>query len=86
MTNEEIVLRLEKIEHRNASVELNKSWETSNTRKLFVALFTYITIGVYFLVTQVDKPFINAIVPTLGFLLSTLSLSWVRQMWEKKQK
>ncbi len=86
MTNEEIILRLEKIEQRNASVELNKSWETSSTRKFFVALFTYITIGVYFLVTHVDKPLINAIVPTLGFLLSTLSLSWVRQMWEKKQK
>ena len=39
--------------------------------------------GKFFLVIGVDKPFLNAIVPTVGFLLSTISLPFVRKIWEK---
>jgi hypothetical protein len=30
-----------------------------------------------------DSPFVNAIVPTLGFTLSTLSLSFFKKIWLK---
>lgn len=75
--------RVRNIELRNNLVEQNKAWETSKTRKLFVALFTYISISLYFVAIKVDKPFISSFVPTFGFLLSTLSLPFIRKFWEK---
>lgn len=80
---EELLKRIEKIEERNKKVELDKSWETSRTRRVSIATFTYLSISLYFLVINVERPFINAIVPTIGFLLSTLSLPLIRGVWEK---
>ncbi|AHB40265.1 MAG: hypothetical protein ACD_25C00232G0002 [uncultured bacterium] len=80
---DELARRIEKIEQRNKLVETDKAWETSKTRRLLIALFTYLSIFLYFLVIGVDKPFLNAIVPTVGFLLSTISLPFVRKIWEK---
>ena len=77
--------RIEKIEQRNKAVEINKAWEASKTRKFFVSLFTYLSISLYFTVIGVDKPFVNAVVPTIGFLLSTLSLPFIRRFWEKNR-
>lgn len=74
--------RVLQIENRNKKVELDKAWETSLVRKASVAIFTYLSILLYFLAIKIDKPFINAVVPTLGFLLSTLSLPWIRKYWE----
>ena len=45
---EEIVMELEervkKIEERNKRVELDKSWETSWTRKISIMILTYIIV------------------------------------------
>jgi len=81
MTNTQI--RLNSIEKRNKQVELNKSWETSNTRKLIIIILTYITIVLFFTVAQLPKPFVNSIVPTIGFTLSTLSLPFFKKLWTK---
>jgi hypothetical protein len=79
----ELEVRLKKIEERNKKVEMDKAWETSRTRKVFVAVCTYLAIALYMkFVLDVD-PWVNAIVPTAGFLLSTLALPLVRKMWEK---
>ncbi|PIZ47019.1 hypothetical protein CO180_02155 [candidate division WWE3 bacterium CG_4_9_14_3_um_filter_41_6] len=83
---DELTNRVTALEERNRRVELNKSWETSTTRKFFVALFTYLSIVLYFLVIDVERPFINAVVPTAGFLLSTLSLPYIRIVWERMVK
>ena len=80
---ETIEQRLSKIEQRNQKVKIDKAWETSGTRKLSIAVFTYLAISIYFIVIQIDRPFINAVVPTCGFLLSTLSLPFIRRIWEK---
>lgn len=80
---EEIENRLSKIESRNNSVEKDKYWETSKTRKLLIAAFTYIAIALYLkFIVDID-PWINAIVPTVGFLLSTLTLPYFKTLWEK---
>lgn len=73
--------RLAKIEERNKRVESDKVWETSWTRKLLLILFTYVAIGAYLYFIVGINPWINAIVPSLGFLLSTLSLPWFKKMW-----
>lgn len=75
--------RIEEIEERNKKVELDKAWETSWTRKIIIAVLTYITIVLFFLVAQLPKPFINSIIPTAGFVLSTLSLPFFKKAWVK---
>ena len=77
----DIEKRILAIESRNKKVELDKAWETSNTRKLIIATLTYVVIVLLFFSSDIKNPFVNAIVPTLGFLLSTLSLSFFKKLW-----
>ncbi len=83
---ESIEKRISKIENRNLKVEQDKAWEISKTRKLLILIFTYLSIALYFNYILNINPWINAIVPTLGFLLSTLSLPVFKKIWEKFQK
>lgn len=83
---ENIEERLTKIEQRNIRVEADKAWETSWTRRFFIALFTYLVISLYMSVIGVESPWLNAIVPTVGFLLSTLTLSFIKKIWVNKFK
>lgn len=78
--------RLDKIEQRNSRVEADKAWETSWTRRFFIALFTYLVISLYMLAIGVERPWLNAIIPTVGFLLSTLTLSFIKKTWVNKFK
>lgn len=78
--------RIEKIEHRNKNVELDKAWEASWTRRGFIALFTYLAIALYLKFVVGIDPWINAIVPTCGFLLSTLTLPFFKKWWMKLNK
>lgn len=75
--------RIAKIEERNRLVETNKSWETSYTRRGLVMLFTYLSIALYLKFVVGINPWINAIVPTVGFLLSTLTLPWFKKVWTR---
>lgn len=78
--------RVKRIEERNTRVEMDKKWEGSWTRKLLIALCTYAAIGLYFQYILQVNPWVNAIVPTIGFLLSTLTLPFFKKMWVKFQK
>ena len=76
--------RIKQIELRDKRVETDKAWETSWTRKILVALLTYVVIWLYLVfVVGLPNPFINALVPTLGFLLSTLSIDLAKKFWLK---
>lgn len=75
--------RIKKIETRNNLVETDKDWETSYTRKIILIIFTYLSIGLYLNAIGVNKPWLNAIVPSLGFLLSTLTLPFFKKIWTK---
>jgi hypothetical protein len=79
--SESLEQRIEIIEERNKRVELDKAWETSGVRRIAIAILTYIVVLVFFIVAEIKTPFINALVPTLGFLLSTLSLSFLKNYW-----
>jgi hypothetical protein len=80
---EPIEERVQKIEERNKSVELDKAWETSWTRRLLIIAFTYIAIGIFLMVIHVDRPWLSAIVPAVGFTLSTLTMPYFREAWEQ---
>ena len=77
----DIEKRLTTIEQRNKKVELDKAWETSWSRRIIIAILTYLTIVLFFYFAQLPKPFINSIVPTTGFVLSTLSLPFFKKLW-----
>tara|TARA_B100000315_G_C14383440_1_gene498538 strand:- start:374 stop:652 length:279 start_codon:yes stop_codon:yes gene_type:complete len=74
---------IDQIKARNNKVEANKAWETSWSRKILVAVLTYIVIVVFFLAVDLSNPFVNAIVPTVGFVLSTMSVPIFKQLWVK---
>jgi len=78
--------RVEAIEKRNRKVEADKSWEGSITRRVLIILFTYISIGSYMWAIGVDKPLLNAVIPSLGFTLSTLSLPFFKEIWLRNRK
>lgn len=82
-TLEELSKEVDLLKQRNKAVDTNKAWETSWSRKLLIIAFTYITIGLYINMIGVENPMIHAIVPSLGFLLSTLSLSFFKKLWQK---
>jgi hypothetical protein len=78
--------RVAVIEARNRKVEADKAWETSWTRRLSIAALTYIVVVVYLHVIHNNAPFINALVPVFGFLLSTLVMSRIRKLFESRKK
>ncbi len=78
---------IEQIKERNKKVELDKTWETSFTRKICIMILTYIVVIIYsWLVRNYDNILVSSLVPVIGFTLSTLSLKIVRNVWEKKYK
>lgn len=83
MTNEELEQRITKIENRNKNVEANKAWETSYARRGLLILFTYLSIALYLKFIVGINPWINAVVPSIGFLLSTLTLPYFKKFWLK---
>ena len=63
------------IKERNKRVELDKSWETSWTRKICIMILTYIIVVIYsIIIKKFDNVFLSSLVPVIGFTLSTLSL------------
>ena len=76
---------IEEIKKKNKIVELDKAWETSWTRKICICIITYIVVVAYsYMVRNYDNIFLSSLVPVIGFTLSTLSLKYVRKIWEKK--
>jgi len=68
---------------RNKRVEADKAWETSTTRKIIIAVLTYIVIVIFFHFAGLPKPFVNSIVPALAFVVSTLTLPLFKKIWLK---
>ncbi len=81
MNEQQIIERLARIEARNKNVELDKAWETSWTRRLLLTLFTYLALGIYMWAIDIERPFLNSIVPALGFMISTFTMPWLKRKW-----
>jgi len=82
-TIEELKKELDEIKTRNKRVEADKAWETSWTRKLLILVLTYIVIVIFFLVAKLPDPFANAVVPSVAFVLSTLTVPLFKNWWLK---
>jgi len=82
---EELKKEIDEIKARNKNVEADKAWETSWTRKFLIVILTYIVVVIFFTVSNLGNPFVNSIVPTIGFMLSTLTVPLCKKWWLKKR-
>jgi hypothetical protein len=82
---EEIEKRITHIEERNKKVELEKAWETSQTRSVSIVVLTYILATIVMWIIDVQKPYLNSIIPTLGYFLSIQSLPFIKRIWMNKK-
>ncbi len=84
MENKELEQEIAQIKLRNKRVELDKEWETSWTRRICICILTYIVVISYsYIVRNYYNIFLSSLVPVIGFTLSTLSLKYIRKVWEK---
>ncbi len=74
---------IEKIKARNRRVETEKAWEVSWTRKGMIAVLTYLVIAILFTFLGTPDPLSNAVVPSIAFVLSTLSGPIIKKFWLK---
>ncbi|HII39203.1 TPA: hypothetical protein HA318_04350 [Candidatus Micrarchaeota archaeon] len=75
-----------RILERNARVEADKAWETSKTRRAIIAFSTYLCAVLFLHLINAPNPFLNAVVPSGAYLLSTLALPFAKQRWLQARK
>jgi len=76
---------IELIKERNAKVSMEKAWEVSWARRVFIAVSTYIVAAVWLVIINDTYPVLKAFVPAVGYLLSTLSLPVVKNWWVRNR-
>jgi len=77
---------LTSIQERNRRVEADKAWETSRTRRGIIAVMTYLIVVLFLFLIKVSHPWQNALVPTVGYVLSTLTLPVCKRWWMEKYR
>jgi len=75
--------RIKDIEERNIKVEADKKWEVSIIRRISIALLTYIVVCIFLRAIGQKQIFINALIPVIGYWLSTVSLQAIRKVIQK---
>ncbi len=83
---EHLEQRIKEFEDRNKRVELDKAWEVSWTRRGILMVFTYMTIGAYLYAIEVPRPWINAIVPAVAFMISTMTMPYFKRKWIERSE
>lgn len=78
---DEMRAELDSIKERNRRVEADKAWETSLARKAVIAAFTYALAVIVLVSIKAPEPFLNALIPSLGFLLSTMTFGFLKEWW-----
>ena len=70
------------LHQRNFEKDRGKEFEGSYARVIFLMVVTYLTLYCYMQwVLKTDFPYLDAIVPTVGFNISTWSLPFVKEYW-----
>ncbi len=77
--------RIKKLEDRNRRVEGDKAWETSWTRRLAIMLMVYATIVFYLHFVIHINPWINGLVPVIGYAVSTFTVGFLKNRWLESQ-
>lgn len=85
MTDPSIQKELAAIQDRNRRVEMDKAWELSWTRRIFIAVVTYMFATLWIIAISDTKPFLKALIPTAGYILSTITLPPLKQWWGRNK-
>lgn len=72
---------IKSLQERNRKVEADKAWEKSWFRRITIMLITYGVIGGYLNFLNVEKAWLHALVPATGYMLSTLGLGFLKDIW-----
>jgi len=83
---ESLEQEINNIKERNLKVENDKNWELSLTRRILLTIFTYLAIGLYLWIIKIPKAWLNAIVPAIAFMLSTLTMPFFKKIWLKLKR
>lgn len=81
MNDVDIQKELAALHERNRRVEMDKAWELSWTRRIFIAAITYIFAALWLFAIGDTKSFLKALIPTAGYLLSTITLPPLKRWW-----
>lgn len=88
-TIQQLESEIQKIKERNKRVEIDKAWEISWSRKIVIAGLTYTAVGLFLSFTNMQNPWENAIIATVGFFLANMTIPFFKDLWIKyifKQK
>ncbi|HBB49870.1 TPA: hypothetical protein DCZ50_03225 [Candidatus Nomurabacteria bacterium] len=72
---------IEAIKERNLRVEVDKAWETSYFRILLITVITYIIAAFLLYFIGANNFLLGALVPAIGFFLSTQTLPAIKKWW-----
>ena len=75
---------LDNLRARNKAVESHKAWEVSLFRRLILTLFIYIAAYLVMWIIAVEKVWMASLVPAVGYFLSTLTVTPLREWWIKR--
>lgn len=82
---EDRIVKLEQvtalIQERNRRVEADKAWETSLLRVSLISVSTYLVAAALLAFMGTRLFLIAALVPAIGYYLSTRSLRAVKERW-----
>ena len=81
MTKKNIKNSIQELYERNKRVETDKAWETSFTRRFIIVVVTYLIMGFFLISINAPNPWLNALVPSSAYILSTLTLPFVKKVW-----
>lgn len=76
--------RIAAIEARNNKVEADKAWELSWTRRIAIMILIYATIAVYLQFIVHISPWVNGLVPVIGYFISTVTIQKLKQWWTNR--
>jgi len=66
---------------RNTRVETEKAWEVSWTRRFSIAVVTFVITFAYMKLTKQEPLWLGSFVPAFGYLLSTVSIPYLKEFW-----
>ncbi|MEI6238246.1 MAG: hypothetical protein WCP15_01770 [bacterium] len=78
---EKLEKEISEIKGRNERVENDKAWETSWTRRITIIILTFTIASIWLIVIKESNVLLKAIIPTLGYLLSTLGIPQIKKIW-----
>lgn len=72
---------LQTLQQRNRRVEIDKAWERSRTRICALCIATWVIVSFVFFTIGIERYLVSAVVPTVGYYLSTRSLPFLKKWW-----